>query len=1025
MSDLQVTQEVVVELENFYNVDLFQRGYYQVRCLVQSPPKLFSIITCQLANDKKDVKSCSSLFKAFVDQHSNTAISKTFEVYYKHEKVQIKDKFIFKIDMLMDGIKMDSQLLKKIDLTFELYFAECTRKHPATPKSLEYASSKTLTMHLSLNQSYHAHRPVLFDYFHFGALTFTVHSCTTAIRQPWLAALKSLHPVWSGKSGNIRQLCYSSLFGKGSILIPTQKLDNQQKNSAIIFHRNVCLKLLKLYEQLLLYYHWCISLLPEYSKVGLSKIDIYNKLEVLNNEFSLLCTAEENYLRVGDDLYLLSTELDMLWQQFLEQFSFNETLVKKLAEEHHKERIMHIKQAVFTEEHPWESLCVSHELSTSQHNRMANAVRNSLYYQLIPPLKLHCSSLDADGSTLPIIFEDKYMPGKKNESEQKQISITVDESVVDGDFVDMDIRIEGTTDFITKLCNSNENQINHKSSLKHMQFDKNKDVDTVDSSFRRSNTTNNGKYDMMDHWQFSPSDLKKPMKETDLTGPEYSSQWNVEKCVSLSSNQVLSSKELLSILYNDCDFSSATDFIPLCTKVDELKTLNQSLLSLPDIKKTFQPAHEQDLKPHLRRSFTSGKRYAHSSAPGRRSVFYTPLNGVKFKETPITKETLFLEGLDLAENKASVSIDRSLENNNKVINLPSPSDLGKPKLWSCFPAIKSSSKRNSYRMSLQSPYAVVTQENSSRFQRAKENLEFNLNFRFHNYSHFQNEINVKEYFTQKITSTTENVHLVVCVHGLDGNRDDLRLVRCYLEMASPLANFDFLMSEVNQDDTFCDIDIMTQRLVEEIKNYISEQKIEVSKMSFIGHSLGNIIIRNAVIHSQLFEYRSKLWTFLSLSGPHLGIQFHTSNLVSTGMWLMQKWKKGGSLVQLALNDSTDLRDTFMYRLSLTNGFQYFKNVLLVSSVQDHYVPFHSARVEMSKQVLKGNTEHGRVYKEMLDNIMNPLMVQESINIIRYTVYHPMPTSADSFIGRAAHIAMLDSELFLEKFILVAASSYIN
>ena len=36
------------------------------------------------------------------------------------------------------------------------------------------------------------------------------------------------------------------------------------------------------------------------------------------------------------------------------------------------------------------------------------------------------------------------------------------------------------------------------------------------------------------------------------------------------------------------------------------------------------------------------------------------------------------------------------------------------------------------------------------------------------------------------------------IHSPSGNRDDLRLVRCYLEMAAPLANFDFLMSEVNQ-----------------------------------------------------------------------------------------------------------------------------------------------------------------------------------------------------------------------------------
>ena len=45
---------------------------------------------------------------------------------------------------------------------------------------------------------------------------------------------------------------------------------------------------------------------------------------------------------------------------------------------------------------------------------------------------------------------------------------------------------------------------------------------------------------------------------------------------------------------------------------------------------------------------------------------------------------------------------------------------------------------------------------------------------------------------------------------------------------------------------------------------------------------------------------------------------------------------------------------------LVLGFQYFKNVLLVSSVQDHYVPFHSSRIEMSKQALKDNSETGIV-----------------------------------------------------------------
>ena len=46
---------------------------------------------------------------------------------------------------------------------------------------------------------------------------------------------------------------------------------------------------------------------------------------------------------------------------------------------------------------------------------------------------------------------------------------------------------------------------------------------------------------------------------------------------------------------------------------------------------------------------------------------------------------------------------------------PSPTDTQKPKLWSCFPAIKSGSKRNSYKMVTQSPpYMPVSRENTSR-----------------------------------------------------------------------------------------------------------------------------------------------------------------------------------------------------------------------------------------------------------------------------------------------------------------------
>lgn len=52
--------------------------------------------------------------------------------------------------------------------------------------------------------------------------------------------------------------------------------------------------------------------------------------------------------------------------------------------------------------------------------------------------------------------------------------------------------------------------------------------------------------------------------------------------------------------------------------------------------------------------------------------------------------------------------------------------------------------------------------------------------------------------------------------------------------------------------------------------------------SFVGHSLGNLIIRSALSRSEMTHLLPKLHTFLSLSGPHLGTLYNNSGLVNMG-----------------------------------------------------------------------------------------------------------------------------------------------
>ncbi|XP_067268331.1 protein FAM135B isoform X1 [Chanodichthys erythropterus] len=310
------------------------------------------------------------------------------------------------------------------------------------------------------------------------------------------------------------------------------------------------------------------------------------------------------------------------------------------------------------------------------------------------------------------------------------------------------------------------------------------------------------------------------------------------------------------------------------------------------------------------------------------------------------------------------------------------------------------------------------------FYKAKEALLSELVFRGTLYSDLPYLASDLPYFPPEEDDTEfeDGIHLVVCVHGLDGNSADLRLVKTFIELGLPGSRLDFLMSERNQVDTFADFDTMTDRLMDEIIQHIQLYNLTIHRISFIGHSLGNVIIRSVLTRPRFRCYLCKLHTFLSLSGPHLGTLYNNSTLVSTGLWLMQKLKKSGSLLQLTFRDHTDPRQTFLYTLSKKPGLQFFKNVVLVASPQDRYVPFHSARIEMCRTALKDRTT-GPVYTEMINNLLQPLQSAPNCRLIRQNVFHALPNTANTLIGRAAHIAVLDSELFLEKFLLVAGLNY--
>jgi hypothetical protein len=62
-----------------------------------------------------------------------------------------------------------------------------------------------------------------------------------------------------------------------------------------------------------------------------------------------------------------------------------------------------------------------------------------------------------------------------------------------------------------------------------------------------------------------------------------------------------------------------------------------------------------------------------------------------------------------------------------------------------------------------------------------------------------------------------------------------------------------------------------------------------------------------------------------------------------------------------MTDDSNLENCFLYKLSKEKGLEHFKNIILISSYQDMYAPFDSARIQISNKKDLLSKKNGDVY----------------------------------------------------------------
>ncbi|MBA0845384.1 hypothetical protein Goarm_023219, partial [Gossypium armourianum] len=255
--------------------------------------------------------------------------------------------------------------------------------------------------------------------------------------------------------------------------------------------------------------------------------------------------------------------------------------------------------------------------------------------------------------------------------------------------------------------------------------------------------------------------------------------------------------------------------------------------------------------------------------------------------------------------------------------------------------------------------------------------------------------------SQSSTSASQSGHDLKIV----GHHLDLRLVRNQWLLID--SKIHFLMSEANEEKTSGDFRDMGLRLAHEVIAYVKKKMDKASrsgdlrniKLSFVGHSIGNIIIRAALAESTMEPYLRFLHTYVSLSGPHLGYLYSSNSLFKSGLWLLKKLKGTQCIHQLTFTDDPDIRNTFFYKLC-----------------KDGYVPYHSARIESCRAASTDYSKKGKAFLEMLNYCIDQIRAPTCENrvFIRCDVNFDTSTygkNLNTLIGRAAHIEFLESDIF--------------